>query len=116
MRNAQWLRLHMLDAMGGLVMVSHLLRLHMLDAMGGLVMVSHFLHMRKGDLCVVGEFCGSGIEGLRFHRRKWVCVCVCVCSMLFALANRLWARSPCRQGSADIRKSPLTPFNRGGAG
>ena len=22
--------------------------------------------------------------------------------MLFALANRLWARSPCRQGSADI--------------
>ena len=83
MRNAQWLRLHMLDAMGGLVMVSHLLRLHMLDAMGGWSWFLIFCrappeHMRKGDLCVVGEFCGSGIEGLRFHRRKWVCVCVCL--------------------------------------
>ena len=31
-----------------------------------------------------------------------VCVCVCLFDVLFALANRLWARSPGRQGSADI--------------
>ena len=39
----------------------------------------------------------------------FVCVCVCVCSVLFALANRLWARSPCRQGSADITQCSSTP-------
>ena len=46
----------------------------------------------KGSCSVLSGCCVGG---------ACVCVCVCVFDVVFALANRLWARSPGRQGSAD---------------